>query len=32
MGDKQFGIDNQRLLQYANEIKEVGKQEYRLPL
>lgn len=23
MGDKQFGIDNQRLLQYANEIKEV---------
>ena len=23
MGDKQFGIDNERLMQYAREIKEI---------
>jgi uridylate kinase len=25
MGDKQFGIDNKRLMQYAQEIKEVAE-------
>ena len=24
MGDKQFGIDNNRLMQYANDMKEIS--------
>tara|TARA_Y100000385_G_scaffold110883_1_gene115109 strand:+ start:1640 stop:2350 length:711 start_codon:yes stop_codon:yes gene_type:complete len=30
MGDKQFGIDNNRLMQYANDIKEISKMDVEI--
>ena len=32
MGDKQFGIDNKRLMQYAHDIKEIVDLMYKLEL
>ena len=32
MGDKQFGIDNQRLVQYANEIKTIADQKVEIAI
>ena len=30
MGDKQFGIDNNRLMQYANDIKEISQMDVEI--